>query len=52
MDETLPLPESREAIRQIQSQRKRIAFERAKTARWYQGKLDHIDAGKLDDPDV
>ena len=43
MDETLPPPESREAIRQIKSQRKRIAFERAKTARWYQGKLFHID---------
>ena len=46
----LPLPKSRAEIRKIQSERKKLAFERAKRARWYQGKLDHIDANKLDDP--
>jgi phenylacetate-CoA ligase len=46
-----PLPGSRAEIRRIQSERKRIAFERAKTAPWYRGKLDDIDADKLDDPE-
>ncbi len=52
MTEFLPLPASRDEIRKIQSERKKIAFERAKTAKWYHGKLDHINADKLDDPDV
>ena len=49
---TLPLqlPKSRADIAQIQSERKRMAFERAKTMPWYRGKLDHIDANALDDP--
>ena len=47
---TLPLPKSREEIRAIQSERKRLAFERAKRAKWYQGKLDGIDPDRLDDP--
>src|SRR5262249_26863205 len=46
------LPSSREEIRQIQSRRKRVAFERAKGLPWYAGKLDHIDADRLDDPQV
>jgi phenylacetate-CoA ligase len=49
---TLPLPKSRAEIRKIQSERKKLAFERAKRARWYQGKLDTIDADRLDDPEV
>ncbi len=44
------LPRSRAEIRRIQSERKRIAFARAKSARWYRGKLDHIDESRLDDP--
>ena len=44
------LPASREAITRIQSDRKRIAFERAKTIPWYRGKLDAIDPNRLDDP--
>lgn len=48
----LPLPESREHILKIQSERKRVAFERAKQAPWYRGRLDGIDADRLDDPDV
>ena len=46
----LPLPKSREEIRGIQRERKRIAFARAKKIPWYRGKLDHIDADRLDDP--
>ena len=48
----LPLPESRDEIRHIQSERKKVAFERAKSARWYKGKLDHISAHNLDEPEV
>ncbi len=48
----LPLPSSRAEIKKIQSERKKLAFERAKTAKWYQGKLDSIDVNKLDDPEV
>lgn len=45
------LPSSREAILAIQRERKRIAFERARTAPWYRGKLDHVRADRLDDPE-
>jgi len=48
----LPLPESRQRIFEIQSARKKHAFKRAKLAKWYQGKLDHIDGDRLDDPEV
>ena len=48
----LPLPENREQIREIQSARKKIAFERARKAPWYAGKLDGIDPDRLDDPEV
>jgi phenylacetate-CoA ligase len=51
MNLPLPLPKSREDIRKIQSERKRVAFERAKKIPWYRGKLDHIDPAKLDDPE-
>ena len=46
------LPASRAEIDRIQSIRKRVAFERAKTIPWYAGKLDRIDANRLDDPAV
>src|SRR5258708_22279206 len=52
MNHPLPLPKSRDEIGKIQSERKRVAFERAKRLPWYRGKLDHIDANKLDDPEV
>ena len=48
----LPLPASRAEILRIQSARKRVAFERAKQAAWYRGRLDHIDADRLDEPEV
>lgn len=47
-----PLPKSRQEIRTIQSERKKLAFQRAKRAPWYAGKLDGIDENKLDDPQV
>ena len=52
MAELIKLPQSREEIRVVQSERKKIAFERAKKTAWYQGKLAKIDVNKLDDPEV
>ena len=49
-DASAAAPQSREEIRAIQRKRKRIAFVRAKQIPWYRGKLDHIDADRLDDP--
>ncbi|MBN9080029.1 MAG: hypothetical protein BGP04_04780 [Rhizobiales bacterium 62-17] len=46
----LSLPKSRAEIAVLQSERKKIAFARAKAAKWYRKKLDHIDPEKLDDP--
>jgi phenylacetate-CoA ligase len=48
----LPFPKSREDIARIQSERKRNAFELAKNAPWYRGKLDHIDPRRLDDKEM
>lgn len=45
------LPASRGQIEAIQRERKRLAFERAKTIPWYKGKLDTIRADRLDDPE-
>ncbi len=52
MEFALPFPKSREEIARIQHARKRNAFELAKKATWYRGKLDHVDPDKLDDKDV
>ena len=52
MDIPLPLPKSRDEIARIQRLRKRHAFALAKTVPWYRGKLDHIDADKLEDKDA
>ena len=51
--EELPLgiPETPEAIEEIQRRRKPVAFENAKRAKFWKGKLDHIDPAKLDDPE-
>lgn len=46
----LELPKSREEIAAIQSKRKVVALEQARRAPFYRGRLDHVDAGKLDDP--
>src|ERR1700745_3507259 len=45
-------PASRAEIAAIQRERKRIAFERARKAPFYQGRLDGIDPERLDDPSV
>lgn len=47
----LPMPRSRADISRTQSERKRVAFERARRAPFYAGRLDHIDIARLDDPD-
>ena len=52
MTSKFSLPETREEIRLIQSERKRIAFERAKKAPWYGKILSQIDPKKLDQPEV
>ena len=46
----LQLPSSKDEIEAIQSRRKRLAFERARRAPFYAGKLDRIDPDRLDDP--
>ena len=47
----LKIPASREEIAAIHSARKPIAIERAKRAPYYNGKLDHLDLTRLDDPE-
>jgi phenylacetate-CoA ligase len=47
---TLAPPESKEAIPKIHAERKRYAVEQAKRAPFFEGKLDHIDIERLDDP--
>ena len=46
----LHLPKSRDEIDELQRVRKRHAVEQARRARFYAGRLDHIDLRKLDDP--
>lgn len=46
----LPLPTSREQIAVIQSERKRVAFQRALQAPFHRGRLEGIDPARLDDP--
>ena len=48
----LQLPASAAEIARIQSDRKRVALERARKAPYYAGRLDDIDASRLDDPEV
>jgi phenylacetate-CoA ligase len=45
------LPKTRAGIERIQSERKKIALAQARRAPFYRGKLDHVDADRLDDPD-
>jgi phenylacetate-CoA ligase len=47
----LKLPASREEIARIQSARKPVALAQAKKAAFYRGKLDHVRADRLDDPE-
>jgi phenylacetate-CoA ligase len=50
MTQLLPLPRSRDDIAAIQRSRKKVALAQARRAKFYAGKLDRIDAAKLDDP--
>ena len=47
----LPLPKTRAEIGKIQTERKKVAFERAKQAPWYRARLGGINPDKLDDPE-
>ena len=42
-------PPSRRFVSEVQSARKRIAFERARRSLHYRGRLDHINPDRLDD---
>src|SRR5690554_6124433 len=42
---------SRDAVAAIQKARKRVAFERAKLSAFYKGRLDHVKADHLDQPE-
>ena len=44
-------PPSRKVIEEIQSARKRVAFERARQSAFYRGRLDHVSVDRLDDPE-
>ncbi|MDP7623993.1 MAG: AMP-binding protein [Rhodospirillales bacterium] len=46
----LQLPSSKKEIAQIQSAQKKVALTQAKKAKFYQGRLDHVDPDNLDDP--
>ena len=47
----LDLPRSRAEIERLQSERKKHALAQARRAPFYKGKLDHVNAERLDDPD-
>jgi phenylacetate-CoA ligase len=47
---SLSPPPGIEAIRKIQSKRKRRAVEQARHAPFFKGKLDHVNLERLDDP--
>jgi phenylacetate-CoA ligase len=45
------LPKTRADIERVQSERKKRALAQAQRAAFYQGRLDHVNADRLDDPD-
>ncbi|HEY2185502.1 MAG TPA: AMP-binding protein [Xanthobacteraceae bacterium] len=47
---SLSPPPDTDAIRRVQTERKRHAVEQAKRAPFFKGKLDHVDVDRLDDP--
>ena len=51
MTPLLDLPKSRAEIERLQSERKKHALAQARRAPFYKGKLDHVNAERLDDPD-
>jgi phenylacetate-CoA ligase len=46
----LELPKSRAQIAALQRERKRVALAQARRAPFYRGKLEHVNADRLDDP--
>jgi phenylacetate-CoA ligase len=51
MTPVVDLPKSRAEIDRIQSARKKWALAQARRAPFFKGKLDHVNAERLDDPD-
>jgi phenylacetate-CoA ligase len=51
MTPLLDLPKSPAAIERLQSERKRHALAQARRAPFYRGRLEHVDADRLDDPE-
>lgn len=47
----LPLPKSRDEIAKIQNERKKVALQKARRAKFHKGRLDNIDEDRLDDPE-
>jgi phenylacetate-CoA ligase len=47
-----PLPPDRNAIRRIQSERKKVALAQAQRSPFWKKRLPKLDPAKLDDPDV
>src|SRR5580704_4916498 len=45
------LPKTRATIERIQSEGRKCALARARRARFFEGKLDHVRLDRLDDPD-
>ena len=48
----MQLPQSRAAVRRIQSERKRVAVENAQRSPFWKKRMPKLDLGKLDDPAV
>jgi phenylacetate-CoA ligase len=51
MTPLIELPKTRAQIERIQSDRKKLALAQARRAPFYRGKLDHVNAEQIDDPD-
>jgi phenylacetate-CoA ligase len=51
MTPLVDLPKSHAEIERIQSERRKHALAQARRARFYKGRLDHVNAERLDDPD-
>lgn len=51
MERPIPIPASRDEVRRIQSERKKIAFDKAIGAPFHRERLKGIDRERLDDPD-
>ncbi len=48
----MQLPKSREEVRRIQSERKRVAVQQALRSPFWKKRMPNLDLGKLDDPEV